>query len=109
MQQTQDQYFSLLSQALSGRTKALGIQSTAMIMITLEELIMHPQKDPVKTLQTCFYRQSAFLEEALLLTEHLIDDSYNKESIDKGHTEELVEEDLDHLFPGNVHALRQLG
>jgi ubiquinone/menaquinone biosynthesis C-methylase UbiE len=92
MQQTQDQYFSLLSQALSGRTKALGIQSTAMIMNALEELIMHPQKDPVKTLQTCFQRQSAFLEDALLLTEHLIEDSDNKETIDKNHTEELFEE-----------------
>jgi ubiquinone/menaquinone biosynthesis C-methylase UbiE len=89
---SQDQYFSLLSQALSGRTKALGIQSTAMVMKTLEDIIMHPQKDPVESLQTCFSRQSAFLEETLELEEHLIEDSDNKETIDKDHTEELFEE-----------------
>ena len=40
----QETYFSFLEKTLQSKSKHFGIQSTAMIMETLEDVIMQPQK-----------------------------------------------------------------
>ena len=47
----QETYFSLLEKTLQSKSKHFGIQSTAMIMKTLEDVIVQPQKNPEMTLE----------------------------------------------------------
>lgn len=42
--ETQETYFSLLEKTLQSKSKHFGVQSTAMIMKTLEDVIMQPKK-----------------------------------------------------------------
>jgi ubiquinone/menaquinone biosynthesis C-methylase UbiE len=88
----QETYFSFLEKTLQSKSKHFGIQSTAMIMKTLEDVIMQPQKNPEMALEDCFKKQVAFLQSVLDLEEHLVEDYQNRNKPDKNHTEELFEE-----------------
>ena len=89
---TQETFFSLLEKTLQSKSKHFGIQSTAMVMKTLEDVIMQPQKDPEIALEDSFEKQVAFLQSVLDLEEHLVEDHQNRNKADKDHTEELFEE-----------------
>lgn len=88
----QEHFFSLLENTLQSKAKHFGIQSTVMVMKTLEDVIMQPQKDPKIALKNIFERQVSFLQSVLDLEEHLIEEPSNKNNFDKDHTEELFEE-----------------
>ena len=90
--ETQEHFFSLLENTLQSKAKHFGIQSTVMVMKTLEDVIMQPQKDPKIALKNSFERQVSFLQSVLDLEEHLIEEPSNKNNFDKDHTEELFEE-----------------
>jgi ubiquinone/menaquinone biosynthesis C-methylase UbiE len=90
--ETQEHFFSLLENTLQSKAKHFGIQSTVMVMKTLEDVIMQPQKDPKIALKNIFERQVSFLQSVLELEEHLIEEPSNKNNFDKDHTEELFEE-----------------
>ncbi|MDC0156177.1 class I SAM-dependent methyltransferase [Verrucomicrobia bacterium] len=87
-----ENFFALLDKTLKSKSKHFGIQSTVMLMKTLEDVIMQPQKDPEIALEDSFAVQVAFLQSVLDLEEHLVEVHQNKNKADKDHTEELFEE-----------------
>jgi len=85
-------FFTLLEKTLQSKSKHFGIQSTVMVMKTLEDVIMQPQKDPEIALEDSLEKQVVFLQSVLDLEEHLVEDHQNKNKAYKDHTEELFEE-----------------
>ena len=79
----QKTYFSLLEKTLQSKSKHFGVQSTVMVMKTLEDVIMQPQKNPEIVLEDCFEKQAAFLQSVLDLEEHLVEDHQNRKKPDK--------------------------